>query len=202
MQQGFFTVQQTCPHCHGSGQVIESPCSSCRGQGRVQKTRTLSIKIPAGVDTGNRIRLEGKGEAGENGAPAGDLYVQIHVKSHSIFERSGRDLHCEAPIDFVTAALGGSIEIPTLDGKVKLKISPETQSGQMYRLRGKGVKSLRGSGVGDLICRMQVETPVKLSSEQKDLLKNFGESLQDGSKHSPKSSRWFDGVKKFFDGMK
>ena len=202
MQQGFFSVQQTCPTCHGAGQVIESPCNKCRGQGRVQKTRTLSVKIPAGIDTGNRIRISGKGEAGENGAPAGDLYVQIHVKEHPIFERSDKDLHCEAPIDFVTAALGGSIEIPTLDGKVKLKISPETQSGQMYRLRGKGVKSLRGSSVGDLICRMQVETPVRLSNEQKELLKTFGESISSDNKHSPKSNSWFDGVKKFFDGMR
>lgn len=202
MQQGFFSVQQTCPTCYGAGQVIESPCTKCRGQGRVQKTRTLSVKIPAGIDAGNRIRISGKGEAGEHGAPAGDLYVQIHVKEHPIFERSDKDLHCEAPIDFVTAALGGSIEIPTLDGKVKLKISPETQSGQMYRLRGKGVKALRGSSVGDLICRMQVETPVRLSGEQKDFLHKFGESLRGDSKHSPKSSSWINSVKKFFDGMR
>lgn len=199
MQQGFFSVQQTCPTCYGTGQVIESPCTKCRGQGRIQETKTLSVKIPAGIDTGNRIRIAGKGEAGEAGAPAGDLYVQVHVQKHPIFERIDKDLHCEAPIDFITAALGGSVEIPTLDGKVKLKITSETQSGQMFRLRGKGVKSLRGSSHGDLICRVQVETPVKLSQDQKDLLRNFGDSLDDGKKHSPQSSKWFDAVKRFFD---
>jgi molecular chaperone DnaJ len=199
MQQGFFSVQQTCPTCYGAGQVIESPCTKCRGQGRMQDIKTLSVKIPAGIDTGNRIRIAGRGEAGEAGAPAGDLYVQVHVQKHPIFERIDKDLHCEAPIDFITAALGGSVEIPTLDGKVKLKITSETQSGQMFRLRGKGVKSLRGSGHGDLICRVQVETPVKLSQDQKDLLQNFGDSLEDGKKHSPQSSKWFDAVKRFFD---
>lgn len=199
MQQGFFSVQQTCPSCHGVGQVIESPCGACAGQGRVQKTSTLAVKIPAGIDTGNRIKLSGKGEAGERGAPAGDLYVQIHVKKSEVFERVNQDLFCEIPVDCITAALGGFAQVPTMDGQVKLKINPETQTGQMYRLRGKGVKSLRGSSYGDLMCKVKVETPVKLSAEQQDLLQKFGDTLSDENRHSPQSRRWYDAVKSFFD---
>jgi molecular chaperone DnaJ len=198
MQQGFFSVEQPCPACHGAGEVIDSPCTSCRGQGRVQKTKKLNVKIPAGVDTGDRIRLSGEGEAGEQGAPSGDLYVEAHVRSHPVFERDGANLHCEVPINLVTACVGGDIEVPTLEGRVRLKIPAETQSGKMFRLRGKGVKPLRGHGVGDLMCRIMIETPVHLNSKQKALLRELGETL-DSSKHSPKASGWFDSVKRFFE---
>lgn len=202
MQQGFFAVQQTCPSCHGKGTVIEDPCPDCRGHGRVQEHKTLSVKVPAGVDTGDRIRLAGEGEAGENGGPPGDLYVQIRVKSHPIFERDDADLYCEVPIPFTTAALGGELEVPTLEGKVKLKIPGGTQTGKMFRMRGKGVKPVRGSAVGDLLCRVIVETPVNLHEEQKELLRKLDESLQGGgSKHSPHASSWLDKAKSFFEGM-
>ncbi|MBI1423036.1 MAG: molecular chaperone DnaJ [Gammaproteobacteria bacterium] len=203
MQQGFFSLQQTCPRCHGSGKIINDPCGKCHGQGRVQKHKTLSVKIPAGVDTGDRIRLSGEGEAGEHGGPPGDLYVQISVKSHPIFERDGADLYCEVPINMVTAALGGEMEVPTLDGRVKLKIPAETQSGKQFRLRGKGVRSVRGSHTGDLLCKVLVETPVNLTKRQKELLEELNQSLQaDSVQHSPRSSSWLDGVKKFFEDMK
>jgi molecular chaperone DnaJ len=203
MQQGFFSLQQTCPRCHGSGKIINDPCGKCHGQGRVQKHKTLSVKIPAGVDSGDRIRLSGEGEAGEHGGPPGDLYVQISVRPHPIFERDGQDLFCEVPINMVTAALGGEMEVPTLDGRVKLKIPPETQSGKQFRLRGKGVRSVRGGQVGDLMCRVQVETPVNLTKRQKELLEELNQSLQqDSVQHSPRSSSWLDGVKKFFEDMK
>jgi len=202
MRQGFFAVQQTCPTCSGKGSIIEDPCDSCHGHGRVEKTKTLNVKIPAGVDTGDRIRLSGEGEAGENGAPAGDLYVQVHVRDHKIFQREGNDLYCEVPLSFTTAALGGELEVPTLDGKVKLKISPETQTGRMFRLRGKGVKSVRSGAIGDLMCKVVVETPVSLSSRQKELLQELEESFGKASgKHSPKAQGFFDGVKKFFDDL-
>jgi molecular chaperone DnaJ len=202
MQRGFFTVQQTCPDCHGQGSIISNPCPNCRGQGRVQQYKKLSVKIPPGVDTGDRIRLSGEGEAGMHGAPSGDLYVQIHLKEHPIFSRDGVDLHCEVPIDFVVAALGGELEVPTLDGKVILKIPAETQSGKLFRLRGKGVQSARSGRQGDLFCRVVVETPVNLSPEQKELLRQFAVSLtQGGNKHNPKSKSWFDGVKRFFEGI-
>ena len=202
MQQGFFAVQQTCPSCHGKGTVIEDPCPDCRGRGRIQEHKTLSVKVPAGVDTGDRIRLAGEGEAGENGGPAGDLYVQIRVKAHSIFERDDADLYCEVPIPFTTAALGGELEVPTLKGKVKLKIPGGTQTGRMFRMRGKGVKPVRGSSVGDLLCRVVVETPVNLHEDQKELLRKLDDSLQGGgSKHSPHSSSWLDKAKSFFEGM-
>lgn len=202
MQQGFFTVTQTCPECRGQGRVIKNPCPSCRGQGRKQEQKTLSVKIPAGVDTGDRIRLQGEGEAGVHGAPSGDLYVQIKIKPHAIFKREGNDLYCEVPIGFVTATLGGEVEVPTLDGRVSLKIPPETQSGKLFRMRGKGVKSVRGGHTGDLICNVVVETPVKLSREQKDLLKQFGDLLdKEGNKHSPRAKSWFDSVKGFFEGL-
>ncbi len=203
MQQGFFSLQQTCPRCHGSGQIIETPCPKCRGQGRVEQHKTLSVKIPAGVDTGDRIRLAGEGEAGENGGPPGDLYVHIHVRPHEIFERRGNDLYSEVPISVVTAALGGELDVPTLDGRVKLKIPPETQSGKQFRLRGKGVQAVRGSEVGDLICRVVVETPVNLTKKQKELLRELEASMAgDSVHHSPRASSWLDGVKKFFEDMK
>lgn len=203
MRQGFFAVQQTCPTCHGRGQIIQEPCNKCHGEGRVQKTKTLSVKIPAGVDTGDRIRLSGEGEAGEFGAPAGDLYVQVHVKEHPIFKREDSNLYCEVPISFTMAALGGEVEVPTLDGRVNLKIPAETQTGRMFRMRGKGVKSVRGGAVGDLMCRVVVETPVKLSERQKELLKELEESFTGDarSKHSPKEKSFLDGVKKFFDDL-
>ncbi|MCB1790073.1 MAG: molecular chaperone DnaJ, partial [Gammaproteobacteria bacterium] len=163
MQQGFFSVQQTCPTCRGRGSVIDDPCGTCRGQGRVQETKTLSVKVPPGVDTGDRIRLQGEGEAGDHGGPPGDLYVQVHVREHAIFTRDDSHLYCEVPIDFPTAALGGELEVPTLDGKVMLKIPEGTQTGKMFRMRGKGVKPVRGGPQGDLICRVVVETPVKLT---------------------------------------
>ena len=202
MRQGFFAVQQTCPTCHGQGQIISDPCKSCHGQGRVEKTKTLSVKIPAGVDTGDRIRLSGEGEAGLNGAPAGDLFVQVHVKDHPIFVRDGSNLYCEVPIGFSTSALGGEIEVPTLDGRAKLKIPSETQTGKMFRLRGKGVKSVRGGAVGDLLCKVIIETPVNLNDSQKDLLRQFEESMSGKpSKYRPKEQGFFDGVKKFFDDL-
>jgi len=202
MQQGFFSVQQTCPTCHGQGNVIDNPCGACHGQGRVQEHKTLSVKVPAGVDTGDRIRLAGEGEAGEAGGPAGDLYVQMHVKNHAIFERDGADLYCEVPIPFTTAALGGELEVPTLQGKLKLKVPAGTQTNKIFRMRGKGVKPVRGGATGDLMCRVLVETPVNLHEDQKELLRKLDESLQGGgSKHSPQASSWMDGVKKFFEGM-
>lgn len=203
IQQGFFSLQQTCPHCQGSGTTIKDPCGACRGQGRVSEQKTLSVKIPAGVDSGDRIRLAGEGEAGENGGPSGDLYVQINVLPHPIFEREDNHLHCEVPISFITAALGGDMEVPTLDGRVNLKIPAETQTGKTFRLRGKGVKSVHGGGVGDLMCKVVVETPVHLSRKQKELLHEFQKTMEEGEgKHSPRSSHWFDGVKKFFEDMK
>lgn len=202
MQQGFFSVQQTCPTCRGTGKQIKDPCGKCYGQGRVQETKTLSVKVPAGVDTGDRIRLSGEGEAGLNGGPSGDLYVQVHVKDHTIFSRDGANLYCEVPISFPTACLGGELEVPTLDGKVKLKIPPETQTGKLFRLRGKGVKPVRGGAIGDLLCRVQLETPVHLTKEQKALIEKLGESLSGGGKHhSPQEHSWMDGVKNFFDKL-
>ncbi|WP_106475813.1 molecular chaperone DnaJ [Phytohalomonas tamaricis] len=203
MQQGFFAVQQACPTCHGRGEVVDTPCRKCHGEGRIQETRTLAVKIPAGVDTGDRIRLNGEGEAGINGGPAGDLYVQVMIKAHPIFERDGRDLYCEVPINFVDATLGGELEVPTLEGRVKLKIPAETQSGKLFRLRGKGVKPVRGGAPGDLMCKVVLETPVNLNDDQKDLLRKFQDSLDGtGNKHSPRKSGWFDGVKKFFEDMR
>ncbi|MCQ8118785.1 molecular chaperone DnaJ [Methylomonas rosea] len=202
MQQGFFSVQQTCPTCRGTGKQIKDPCPKCYGQGRVQETKTLNVKVPAGVDTGDRIRLAGEGEAGANGGPAGDLYVQVQVKDHPIFTRDGANLYCEVPISFTTACLGGELEVPTLDGKVMLKIPPETQTGRMFRLRGKGVKPVRGGAVGDLLCKVQLETPVHLTKEQKAMIEKLGESLSGGGKHhSPQEHSWMDGVKNFFDKL-
>ncbi|KAF3982600.1 MAG: molecular chaperone DnaJ [Methylococcales symbiont of Hymedesmia sp. n. MRB-2018] len=202
MQQGFFSVQQTCPSCKGSGSQIKDPCRPCRGQGRVQDNKTLSVKVPAGVDNGDRIRLAGEGEAGVNGGPSGDLYVQIQVKDHHIFTRDEANLYCEVPISFPTACLGGELEIPTLNGRVKLKIPDETQTGKLFRLRGKGVKPVRGGAVGDLLCKVQIETPVRLTKEQKALLVDLKQSLSGGGKkHSPQEHGWTDGVKSFFDKL-
>ncbi len=202
MQQGFFSVQQTCPGCHGQGTVIKDPCARCSGQGRVRKEKTLSVKIPAGVDTGDRIRLTGEGEAGGSGAIPGDLYVQVRIREHAIFDRDGDHLYCEMPISYATACLGGELEVPTLDGKVKLKIPAETQTGRMFRLRGKGINPMRGGMRGDLLCRVVVETPVNLNKEQKAKLKEFDDFLKGSKKqHSPKSSNWWDGVKTFWDEM-
>ena len=203
MSQGFFSVQQTCPSCRGAGRVIRDPCMACGGQGRVRDLKTHQVKVPAGVDNGDRIRLSGEGERGENDGPPGDLYVSIHVKEHAIFRREGTDLFCEVPITFVTAALGGELEIPTLDGRVVLKIPAETQTSKIFRLRGKGVRSVRGGGVGDMLCRVSVETPVRLNKHQKDLLRELGATLEgSGGEHSPRASSWLNGVKKFFEDMK
>ncbi|HEV2112230.1 MAG TPA: molecular chaperone DnaJ [Gammaproteobacteria bacterium] len=200
MQQGFFTVQQPCPRCHGRGKVITDPCTNCDGQGRVEEEKTLSVKVPAGVDNGDRIRLGGEGEAGPNGGPAGDLYVEISVKPHDIFERDGADLACSVPVSFITVALGGEVEVPTLDGRVSLKLPAETQTGKVFRLRGKGVKPVRGGAQGDLLCRIEVETPAHLSKEQKELLRKLEQSLEaDGDRHSPLRHTWLAGVKRFFE---
>jgi len=200
MQQGFFSVQQTCPHCRGTGRVIESPCPACHGQGRVRKRRRLAVKVPPGGDTGDRIRLSGEGEAGQNGGPPGDLYVDIRVRPHPIFQRDGGDLSCRVPISFATAALGGTVVVPTLDGEVSLKVPPGTQSGKVFRLRGKGVKPVRGHATGDLYCSVEVETPVHLNAEQKELLRKFEDSLQSsGKQHGPRASSWADGVRRFFE---
>ena len=202
MQQGFFSVQQTCPTCSGSGKQIKDPCRKCQGEGRVQEHKTLSVKVPAGVDSGDRIRLSGEGEAGAQGAPAGDLYVQVNVKDHSLFTRDNADLYCEMPISFPTACLGGELEVPTLTGRVKLKIPAETQTGKLFRLNGKGVKPVRGGATGDLLCRVQVETPVRLTKEQKELLGQLDELLTGSSgQHSPKEEGWVTGVKTFFDKL-
>lgn len=202
MQQGFFSIAQPCPTCHGSGQIIENPCEKCNGSGRVKEARSITVNIPAGVDNGDRIRLSGEGEAGEMGAPAGDLYVQVHVKKHPIFTRDGDDLHCDMPISFVTACLGGEIEVPTLGGRVKLSVPEETQTGKTFRLRGKGVKSVRSRAVGDMYCTVNVETPVKLSKEQKEMLANFDKTLHSGSqRHVPKEKGFLDSVKAFFDNI-
>ncbi len=199
MQQGFFSVTQTCPQCHGEGEMIADPCAPCHGQGRLRDSKTLSVKIPAGVDSGDRIRLAGEGEAGAMGGPTGDLYVEMHITPHAIFERDDNNLYCEIPINFTTAALGGEIEVPTLSGKVKLKIPAETQSGKLFRLRGKGVKALRSTAIGDLMCRVMVETPVNLDAKQKEVLQALQQSLDvNPGKHSPKSKSWFDKAKRFF----
>lgn len=199
MSQGFFSIQQTCPTCHGSGKYIADPCRNCNGTGRIKSNKTLAVKIPAGVDEGDRIRLSGEGEPGVNGGPPGDLYVVVHLKPHSVFQREDNDLHCEMPISITVAALGGEIEIPTLDGKARLSIPAETQTGQVFRLRGKGIKGVRSSFTGDLMCHVLVETPANLTARQKELLKEFEEiSKGDVAKHNPKAKNWFDKVTEFF----
>ena len=198
VSQGFFQLQQTCPRCRGAGTIIKNPCDTCLGQGRVRRTRKLSVKVPAGVDTGDRIRLNGEGEAGRNGGPPGDLYVEMHVKEHPIFEREGEHLSCEVPVSFATASLGGSINVPTLEGDVTLKIPAETQSGRVFRLRDKGVQPVRGGARGDLFCRVVIETPVNLSVEQKELIRKLEATLT--ARHAPRAEGFFEGVKRFFSG--
>ncbi len=199
ISQGFFAVQQTCPRCKGRGSIIKDPCPKCGGQGRMRTAKRLSVKVPAGVDSGDRIRLAGEGEAGRNGGPPGDLYVEIVVREHPIFERDHAHLSCEVPISFVTAALGGSIEVPTLEGQAIIKVPVGTQSGRVFRLREKGVKPVRGGATGDLFCRVVVETPVEMNAEQKDLLRKFEKSLAaDGKSHNPRERSWLDGVRQFF----
>ena len=202
VSQGFFSLQQTCPRCRGAGEVIRDPCSACGGRGRVEQRKTLSVRVPPGVDDGNRMRLSGEGQAGFNGAPPGDLYVQMRVAEHSIFRRDDQNLYCEVPLSFTDAALGGDIEVPTLDGRVKVKVPPETQTGKMFRLRGRGVPSVGAGATGDLLCRVVVETPVRLSEKQKDILRELKASLKaNGDKHSPQEKGWFESVKTFFDGL-
>ena len=204
MQQGFFSLQQTCPRCKGAGNVISDPCGTCRGAGKVRDRKTLSVKIPPGVDNGDRIRLAGEGESGSRPGANGDLYVEISVREHPIFDRNRSDLTCEVPISIATASLGGEIQVPTLDGAVKLKVPEGTQTGGNFRLRGKGVKSVRGGTVGDLLCRVVVETPVNLTSWQKELLGEFDAALKGGdeSAHAPRATSWFNGVKRFFEDMR
>jgi len=203
MQNGIFSIQQACPHCGGKGKVTANPCADCRGEGRVRHQRTLAVKIPAGVDTGDRVRLAGQGEAGPAGAPSGDLYVEVHVREHDIFKREGDDLYCEAPIRFTQAALGTDLKVPTLSGEAIVKIPAETQTGQVFRLRGKGVKSVRSGRVGDLLCRVVVETPVKLTRRQRELLTEFETTFEgeDAATHTPRANNWLDGVKHFWERM-
>jgi molecular chaperone DnaJ len=201
MTQGFFSIQQACPRCHGSGKIIPTPCTTCGGGGRVKHQKTLAVKIPAGVDEGDRVRLTGEGEPGVNGGPSGDLYVQVHIKQHSVFQREHDDLHCEMPVSFATAALGGEIDIPTLDGSARIKVPAETQSGKTFRLRGKGIKGVRSLAPGDLFCHVLIETPVKLTERQKELLREFEAITQkDAGRHNPRAKSWFDRVKEFFEG--
>jgi molecular chaperone DnaJ len=199
IQQGFFSLAQTCPRCSGAGKVVKEPCATCSGQGRVKKQKTLAVKIPPGVDEGDRIRLAGEGEAGVNGGPPGDLYVVIRLKQHAVFSRESNDLHCEMPISFTMAALGGELEIPTLDGTAKIKVPPETQTGKIFRLRGKGIKAVRSNEYGDLFCHVVVETPVSLNARQRELLQELEAINQrDAGKHNPRAKSWMDKVKEFF----
>ena len=199
MQQGFFSVQQGCPTCHATGKVVSDPCNVCHGAGRIKQHKTLSVKIPSGVDTGDRIRLSAEGEAGVNGGPPGDLYVVVQLKAHTVFQRDGADLHCEMPISFTVAALGAEITIPTLEGEAKIKIPAETQSGQTFRLRGKGIKPVRQTSSGDLMCHVVVETPVRLTDRQRDILRELEEiNVRDGDKHNPRAKGFMDKVKAFF----
>ena len=199
MRQGFFSVQQTCPHCRGTGKIITEPCINCHGQGKVKRQKTLEVKIPAGIDDGMRIRSTGNGEPGTNGGPPGDLYIEIRTKKHDIFERDGDDMHCEVPVSFITAALGGEIEVPTLAGKAAIDIPEGTQAGKQFRLRGKGIKGIRASYPGDLYCHIVVETPVKLTEYQRKLLRDLEESLKKGgAKHSPSTESWTERLKRSF----
>lgn len=201
IQQGFFSIQQTCPRCHGSGRFIADPCPTCRGSGRVKQHKTLSVNIPAGIDDGDRIRLAGEGEHGVGGGPPGDLYVQLHIKAHPVFQRDHDDLHCEMPISITAAALGGEIEIPTLDGAARIRVPAETQSGKVFRLRGKGIRGVRSHVAGDLHCHVVVETPVDLTERQKELLREFDElSRSDAGRHNPRAKSWMDKVREFFGG--
>jgi molecular chaperone DnaJ len=201
LSQGFFSIQQTCPTCHGTGKMVTDPCGTCRGAGRLKKHKTLAVKIPTGVDEGDRIRLSGEGEAGVNGGPPGDLYVVIHLKQHGVFQREGDDLRCEMPISYTQAALGGEIDIPTLEGSAKIKVPPETQTGQVFRLRGKGIKGVRSSSPGDLLCEVVVETPVRLTDRQKDLLRELEEiNTKDSNRHNPRAKSFMEKVREFFAG--
>jgi molecular chaperone DnaJ len=201
MTQGFFSIQQTCPRCHGTGKMIPTPCTACSGSGRVKQQKTLAVKIPTGVDEGDRVRLTGEGEPGVNGGPSGDLYVQVHIKAHSVFQRDHDDLHCEMPVSFATAALGGDVDVPTLDGSARIKVPAETQSGKTFRLRGKGIKGVRSHTPGDLFCHVLIETPVNLTERQKELLREFETVTQkDAERHNPRAKSWFDRVKEFFEG--
>jgi len=202
MQQGFFSISQTCPACRGQGTVIKDPCTTCHGAGVVEETKTLSVKVPAGIDDGDQIRLSGEGQSiGRGGAP-GDLYVRVHLQPHPIFKRQGDDLYCEMPVSIATAALGGDLEIPTLSGRARLKIPSESQTERLFRLRGKGVRNVRSGHVGDLYCKITVETPVNLSKRQKELLEELDGSLRDGgARHSPRESSWTDRLKSFFDDL-
>ncbi len=202
MQQGFFSIQQTCPNCQGEGTTISDPCTACRGLGRIQKSKTLAVKVPAGVDNGDQIRLTGEGEAGPAGAGAGDLYVEIRIKQHAIFRRDGDDLYCEVPISFVTATLGGQLEVPSLEGKAMLKVPAETQTEKVFRLRGKGIRNVRSGHLGNLYCRVSIETPVNLTSKQRNMLKEFERLTEKGgARHSPKAQTWTDKIKSFLDTL-
>ena len=199
MRQGFFSIQQTCPNCRGSGRIIPDPCTACNGAGRIKRQKTLEVKIPAGIAEGMRIRSAGNGEPGTNGGPPGDLYIEIRIKEHEIFERDGDDLHCRVPVGLTTAALGGSIEVPTLGGKAEIELPEGTQHGKTFRLRGKGIKGLRSSYPGDLYCHVSVETPVKLTEHQRKLLKELDESFRKaGDRHSPNAKSWTDRVRDLF----
>jgi molecular chaperone DnaJ len=204
LQQGIFSLQQACPSCSGRGRTIANPCKACHGEGRAEDVKTLSVKIPAGVDTGDRIRLAGEGEAGPAGSPAGDLYVEVRVREHAIFQREGDDLYCEVPIRISQAALGDAVRVPTLNGDTEIKIPAETQSGKVFRLRGKGVKSVRSRNTGDLLCRAVVETPVNITARQRELLNEFEATFQgeEARRHSPRSSTFLDGVKSFWERIR
>ena len=201
ISQGPFSIAQTCPRCHGSGKMVAHPCPACSGAGRIKHQKTLSVKIPAGVDEGDRVRLSGEGEPGINNGPPGDLYVQVHIKPHPVFTRDHDDLHCEMPVSFAAAALGGEIDIATLDGSARIKIPSESQSGKTFRLRGKGIKGVRSHVPGDLFCHVVIETPVNLTERQKELLREFEAiSQKDAARHNPRSKSWLEKVKEFFEG--
>ena len=203
IQQGFFSVQQTCPRCRGTGKIIVNPCVVCHGRGSTEEVQTVEVKIPPGIDTGDRIRLPGHGQAGMQGGTPGDLYVQVQVRQHALFVRDGSDLRCEVPINIAQAALGGELEVPTLTGRIKLKVPPETQTGRVFRMKGKGVIPVRGGSPGDLICTLKLETPVNLTKRQRELLEELDASMRaDGKRHSPQTESWLDGVKRFFDDVK
>jgi len=199
-QQGFFTVERTCPTCSGRGQIIKNPCKSCGGAGRIEKDRALSVNIPAGVETGTKIRLAGEGEAGLRGGPTGDLYIFVEVQNHGLFQRDGTHLYCRVPVSMASAALGGDIEVPTIDGgRSRVKIPAGSQSGRQMRLRGKGMPALRGGSQGDMFIELAVETPVNLTGRQKEILREFDDLAED---NNPQSSTFFSKVKSFWDGMK
>ena len=200
MSQGFFSVEQTCSNCHGQGTIIKDPCSNCKSSGRMKSTKSVNINIPPGINTGDKIRLSGEGEAGTTNSASGDLYICIEIKKHSMFYRDGFNLQCDIPISFLHACLGGEVEVPIIGGKVNLKIPRETQTGKMFRLKGKGIKHLRSREIGDLMCRVVIETPINLNDNQKTLLKGFGESLNLVRNHSPRSTSWIENIKKFFRG--